>query len=407
MSFKRHSLRILNFIPLLAVIFLMTSITPIPLSANPEKDLPERSIYVAAEFPGVVTTKGEEVSVDIIVSNRGRRPENVFVTLSSIPDGWKTRIKTYKFGVTGVNVGSDDLKTLTLVAEPDKKVGPGKYTFIIQGKTEDGKLTSTSRLIVTVEEKKAEKIKPRGLNIVTSYPVLKGPTDASFEFSIEVENKLDKDALFNLSAKGPENWDINFKPAYDDKLISSLRLKAGQSQSVAIAVKPYVLTTPGEYPIAVKINSPEAQGEVELTVVLTGTYKMDLGTINQLLSLNAVRGKEANISLYVKNSGSAVINDVQFLSFKPENWEVKFDPESIDNLQPQDVKQVEVAIKPANQALVGDYSVGLSAEAGKINESLEMRVTVKASTAWGWIGIGIILLVVAGLVFLFMRLGRR
>lgn len=407
MSFKRHRLRSLNFMRLIAAIFVMSILAPLPLSADSERNLPERSISVAAEFPGVIITRGEELSVDIIVSNRGRRAENVFVTLSSIPDGWKTRLKTYKFGVTGVNVGSDDLKTLNLVAEPDKNVGPGEYTFIIQGKSEDGKLTSSSRLIVTVEEKKAEKIKPRGLNIVTSYPVLKGPTDAKFEFSLEVENKLDKDALFNLSAKGPENWDINFKPAYDDKLISSLRLKAGQSQTMAVAVKPYVLTTPGEYPIAVKINAPEAQGEVELTVVLTGTYKMDLGTINQLLSLNAVRGKKANISLYVKNSGSGVINDIQFLSFKPENWEVEFDPENIDNLQPQDVKQVEVTIKPANQALVGDYSVGLSAEAGKFSETIEMRITVKASTAWGWIGIGIILLVVAGLVFLFVRLGRR
>jgi uncharacterized membrane protein len=30
-----------------------------------------------------------------------------------------------------------------------------------------------------------------------------------------------------------------------------------------------------------------------------------------------------------------------------------------------------------------------------------------ASTAWGWIGIGIIALVMVGLVVLFIRLGRR
>jgi len=36
-----------------------------------------------------------------------------------------------------------------------------------------------------------------------------------------------------------------------------------------------------------------------------------------------------------------------------------------------------------------------------------MRVTVRASTAWGWIGIGIIVLVIVGLVVLFVGLGRR
>jgi uncharacterized membrane protein len=36
-----------------------------------------------------------------------------------------------------------------------------------------------------------------------------------------------------------------------------------------------------------------------------------------------------------------------------------------------------------------------------------MRVTVKASAAWGWIGIGIIVLVILGLFGLFVSLGRR
>jgi len=32
---------------------------------------------------------------------------------------------------------------------------------------------------------------------------------------------------------------------------------------------------------------------------------------------------------------------------------------------------------------------------------------VKASSAWGWIGIGLIILVIAGLSILFVRMGRR
>lgn len=34
-------------------------------------------------------------------------------------------------------------------------------------------------------------------------------------------------------------------------------------------------------------------------------------------------------------------------------------------------------------------------------------LSVKASTAWGWIGIGIIVVVLLGLVILFVRMGRR
>jgi uncharacterized membrane protein len=176
---------------------------------------------------------------------------------------------------------------------------------------------------------------------------------------------------------------------------------------MAVAVKPHPMAKPGEYPILIKVNSPEAKGEATLTVVLTGTYKLNAGTANGLLSMNTVRGKEGSLSFYVQNNGSATLDNVSFLSFKPENWKVAFNPERIDSLAPEELKQVEVSITPTDQALVGDYSVGLTADAGKVSKAIELRITVRASTAWSWIGIGIIVLVMAGLVVLFIRLGRR
>jgi uncharacterized membrane protein len=109
----------------------------------------------------------------------------------------------------------------------------------------------------------------------------------------------------------------------------------------------------------------------------------------------------------VKNNGSAVNRNVSFSSFKPENWETTFKPEKIESLAPGEMKQVEVTIKPGPQSLVGDYSVGIMVNGEKADKTVEMRVTVKASSAWGWIGIGLILLVIAGLSFLFIKMGRR
>ena len=371
-----------------------------------KKDLPPRGISVAPEYSGVIVVQGEDVSVDLKVVNRGRQDEIIELALPSVPEGWTAMVKTYSFGVTGVYVESDKSKSLTLKAEPDDDVGPGKYTFLVKGRTQDGKLTSSGSVVITVKPKEVEK-KSKDVKITTSYPVLEGPTDATFEFSIEVENKLDKDTVFNLAHEGPRNWDIKFKPAYEDKYFSSLRIKKGQTESMAVEVKPYLLAEPNRYPLKVKVSSPEAKAEAEITVVLTGTYKLDAGTADGLLSLSALRGKEANLSLYVKNTGSAKQNTVKFLSFKPENWKVEFKPETLETLAPGDLKQVEVAITPAEEALVGDYSVGLAVEGEKAKKNLEFRVTVKASTAWGLIGVIIILLVVAGLVTTFFRFGRR
>lgn len=372
-----------------------------------KKDLPPRAISVAPEYSGVIVSQGDDVSVDLKVINKGRQAEIIELTLPSVPKGWTAKVKTYSFGITGVYMESDKTRSLTLKAEPDEGVGPGKYTFLVKGRTQDGELTSSGKVVITVEPKVEEK-KSKDVKITTSYPVLEGPTDATFEFSIEVENKLDKDTVFNLAHEGPRNWDIKFKPAYEEKYFSSLRIKKGQTDSMAVEVKPYLLAEPGRYPLKVKVSSPEAKAEAEIMVVLTGTYKLDAGTADGLLSLReAYQGKEANLSFYVKNSGSAKQNNVKFLSFKPENWKLEFKPERLETLAPGELKQVEVIITPAEQALVGDYSVTLSIEGEKAKKNLEFRVPVKASTAWGVIGLGIIVLVVVGLVVLFIRLGRR
>jgi len=371
-----------------------------------EEERPPRAIGVYPQYPGVIVAKGEEVNMDITVANNGKSDEDVLVKLTSIPEGWKARIKTYSYDVTGVHVPSGESKDLTFVAEQEKKkIKAGKYIFKILGMTKDGKLKFNNDITVIVKEKK--KKEKEDIVITTSYPVLQGPSDAEFEFSMEVENKMDKDMVFNLIAQGPSDWEINFKPAYENKYISSVRLKSKLSKSVAVAVKPPKDAKAGKYPITVTVSAGEHKAKAKLMVVLTGTYKLDVGTTSGLLSLNAQKGKEATLSLYVKNSGTATNHDISFLSFKPENWKVKFKPEKIAALKPGDIKQVEVSIKPSEDALVGDYSVVLNVKGEKSSDEVEMRVTVKTSPIWGWIGIGIIILVIAVLFVLFIYLGRR
>jgi len=362
---------------------------------------------MAVEYPSVVVPLGENVTMDVIFHNGGRSHEDVAVKVAIVPKGWTARIKTYRFTVTGVHVPADEDKRLTFEADADKGVQPGTYEFRIEAHTVDGRFKMSQPVSVTVEKKKKDAKEGKGVKISTSYPVLRGPSDAKFEFSVDVDSELDKDAVFDLYAVGPDNWEINFKPAYETKYISSLRLQANQNRSVAVEVKPAPQAQAGEYPIDIRVSSGDAVAEAKLTVVLTGTYKLDAGTLNGLLSLSTRQGTPANVSLYVKNTGSAVNNDIKFMSFKPEKWKVEFKPETIPSLEPGDLKQVEITITPSDDALVGDYSVAVNVEGEKASKDVEFRVTVGESAAWGWIGIGIIVVVILGLVALFRWLGRR
>jgi len=392
------------FIPLVVLIFLFF-IPSLSIGQEEKRDLrPERGIAVYPEYSGVIVSKGETVRMDLTLENKGRTDETIDVKISTIPKGWRATLKGASYLVTGMYVANGKSRSLALNLEPDKSIGPGTYTFQLDAQTTDGKFTSAHPLTVSVQERIPG---ADDIQITTSYPVLRGQTDARFEFSIEVMNKSESDRILNLSAIGPEKWDINFKPSYETKLISSLRIKGGQSQTVAVEVTPPREAVAGEYPILVRVSSGDKRAEARLMVVLTGIYKIDAGTPTGILSLEAIAGRSANFSLFVKNTGSAINRNITFSSFKPENWEVTFKPEKIDALEPGALKQVEVMVKTAPQALVGDYSVGALINGEKSDKTVEMRVTVRAATAWGWIGIGVIIFVIAGLSTLFIWLGRR
>ncbi len=403
---KRGKLDKLFLIISLAMVTLV--IISVNSFAEVEKEkLPARAISMAAEYPGVEISKDEDVSLDIIFRNKGRKDEDVEVWIAEKPKGWQARIKTYRFTVTGVHVPSDEDKTLTFQADPEEGIKPGDYQFRINARTLDGKFKMSQTVTVKITADEGKSKEPRGVKLSTSYPVIRGPSDATFEFSLEVDSKLDEDAVFDLLAQGPQGWDINFKPAYETKYISSLRIKSKQSTSVAVEVKPAMGAAAGEYPINVRVSSGDANAQAELAVVLTGTYGLEVGTPSGLLSLDARQGRPANMSFYVRNTGSAKNSDIKFMTFKPENWKVEFKPEKIDAIEPGDIKQVEVIITPYEDALVGDYSVAVNVEGEKASKSIEFRTTVKASAAWGWIGIGIIVVVIGGLFGLFRWLGRR
>jgi len=380
------------------------------LAAEPDTtaDFPERRITAALQYPGITLGPDDSLSVDLLIKNRGRSDETVLVEVIEKPDDWTVEIKRYGTVVSGVFVASREDQTLNLAGAPAnkeiKKLPPGTYRFGVKAQTADGTLTQSSAIVVTVVS--AEKASER-VSFETSYPTLRGPSGDKFQFSLDVRNDTGQDAVFNFRATTPPGWEASFKPAYESKQISSLQIAASSSKTVEMEVTPPYNAQAGEYDFKVEAQSPKARAETDVKVVLTGTYGLKVGTSSGLLSLVTERGRKSTVTLLVQNSGSAAQREVRFEAFKPENWKVEFTPETIEDLEPGAIKQTEISITPAEEALIGDYSVSIQTEGEKANQETELRITIRAASAWGWIGVGIIALVILGLAAAFRILGRR
>lgn len=371
-------------------------------------ELPERHFTAAFQYPGVRLSPDDSLNVDLRFKNRGRSDEMVLLEVTEQPSDWNVEIRRYGTAVTGIFLPAGEDQTLTFSARPKdrnlKRLPEGTYRFAIRAHTPDHALVRESALTVTVSSGEHG---PERISLETSYPTLRGSSGDKFQFSLDVRNETGQDAVFNFRATAPQGWQTSFRPAYESKQITSLQINAGSSRSIEFEVTPPYRAQAGEYDFKVEVEAGRARAEKDLKVVLTGTYDLKVGTPSGLLSLVTERGKKTTTTLLVQNTGSAPQREIGFQAFKPENWKVEFSPEKLENVQPGEVKQVEVSITPAEQALVGDYSVSLAIDGERVNRDLEFRVTIRAGATWGWVGLAIIVLVVAGLGVTFHYLGRR
>jgi ABC-type transport system involved in cytochrome c biogenesis ATPase subunit len=243
-------------------------------SSKPKADRPPRGMLVYTEYSDVTVPVGETVRMDLTVENTGCREENVSVRLTSVPKGWRAAIKGGEFEVGGVPVTPDKPRALTFTAEPDRGLERSAYTFQIEAATADRAISGAQTVVIRTREKKAAE--DAQLEITTSYPILRGPTDSSFEFSLEVNNKSDVDRVVNVAAQAPDDWDVSIKPSYESKQISSLRIRPGSSQTVALALKPPRDAKAGSYPVVFRASTGGA-GKTTTILMLLGLSQPTAG----------------------------------------------------------------------------------------------------------------------------------
>ncbi|MDR1608538.1 MAG: hypothetical protein LBT38_09060 [Deltaproteobacteria bacterium] len=381
---------------------------------SPRLAWPQAAVTIPYDFAAAFTYSGQtvspdsEVSLEITLQNLGFRGDTFDFVITEAPEGWTTELSRFSNSLTGVFLGAEDRASLNLLVWPPEGaeiIPEGEYPLAFRVTSRAGGKTLESKTILKVATRKKSL---QALTIATSYPEISGPSDGKFAFSLDIKNNSSEDALVNLIADVPQSWEASFKPGYEDKQISSIQVPKSQSRSVTLDINPAYQAEVGDYKLTVKAETPAGSAETPLTIHLTGTYKIRAVTGNELLSMATEVGKPVTVSLYVLNEGSANQKEISFMAVKPDNWRVDFKPEKLTDLPGRaNPTLVEMTVTPAPNALVGDYGLGVSVQGEKAQSSLDFRVTVRASSAWTWVGAGLIILVVGALALAFRKLGRR
>ncbi|PIU57107.1 MAG: hypothetical protein COS87_00220 [Chloroflexi bacterium CG07_land_8_20_14_0_80_45_17] len=261
------------------------------------------------------------------------------------------------------------------------------------------------------------------LELSSKYPVLSGAAGETFNFEVELRYRGGFNTRsFDLLLDAPPGWlAVIQKGKYDAERISAVSLTRALRETVLVVAiaPPWAPPEPGEYAIrleAVEREKGEPRNSIDLVAKITASYAFTAATTSGRLNIKATAGKESRFSIIITNTGTDTLGKITFSSSKPsgiggEEWRVTFEPDKIESLSPWDEQEVEVTIKPPAKTIAGDYMTTLTFDSDPKPSTalpkLDIRVTVGTPTKWGWIGAGIVVAVIAGLVIGFRQLGRR
>ncbi len=267
-------------------------------------------------------------------------------------------------------------------------------------------------VIAFAQDEKSEPPEEK-IEISLTYPKLEATAGNIFEFEAQFRYTGEKERQFELKATGPAGWNTYITPSYETaKKILSMTVKPSftYGDRIRIVASPptWPLPEAKAYPITLEASSGELKATAEMTAQITALYYMKAIPTLQLYNTTATAGKSSFFSMTVQNQGTAAIDNITFSTTKPDGWTIDFNPEKIETLEAFSDQTVDLNIKPPPKTIAGDYMISLR-PSGKeaTGDSVDIRVTVETPTIWGWVGVGIILLVVVGLVVIFMRFSRR
>lgn len=251
------------------------------------------------------------------------------------------------------------------------------------------------------------------LELVCKYPTYEGKSGDSFEFEVALKWLGSEARTFELAVtEPPPGWSVVIMGGYPEKKISAIGLEPGMTYPETIKVKlaPSLgeWPEPGDYVVTVEASSGNIKETIELNAAVVARYLFAFYTATGRLNTEVTAGKENHFSCYVQNTGSTAITNIDFMSAKPEGWKITFNPDSVDSLETGYAHEVDIVIEPPRKTVPGDYMITLKTIAKEVPvRDIELRVTVLTPTVWGWVGVLIVVAVIAGLAVMFRRLGRR
>jgi uncharacterized membrane protein len=375
----------------------LSSLLLLTLVAGPAIAQTASGITLTTPYPGLTVEPGDTAGFDLNLT--ATSTTSVDLSVTGAPDGWTATFRGGGFVVNQITAASEDTPELRLDVIVPAGAADGDYPLTVSAESASG--TNTLPVVVTVQGGAGGTV-----TLTPDFPGLRGSATSTFTFTIDAKNDTPAEVQLDLNAEGPIGWTVDARPQGQSQA-SSISVNSGATGKITVTAQPSTSVAAGIYDLRVTARGGGVDVEAALQVQVTGSFSMQLTTPDQRLNANVTASQPTQFPVLVFNSGSADLANVALTATPPTDWEVTFDTESIATIAAGDYATVNATITPSSDAIAGDYQITFRGSVDEASAFMDVRTTVNPSAFGGFVGIGLILLTVAALGWVFRRFGRR
>jgi uncharacterized membrane protein len=361
----------------------------------------EGEVELLSSFTDVTVEAGNVLSYPLTIRNKGDNDDLFILTVLSAPEGWDAVFVSETVEVSSLLISAGSYSSLVFDVTPPEDYEPGSYTLVVLVESEGGSVGDSLALGVTLRESFSD------VEIVSTFTDVTVQAGSAITYPLRIRNSGESDEQLTLKVvSAPENWDVVFKSGSIE--VSSFYLPADDYEDLNLVVEPPSNVETGDYILVIQAESVEGtlSEEVELKATVVGSHdvEIELSTLYTTITI----GDSVEFSVEVTNAGLSPLTFLYLEATIPSDWDVTVSPSQLASLAPRTSATFTISAETPSDTVAGDYIVTVQVLSDQAeSEEADLRVTAQASTSWGFLGIGLAVIAVIGLVLVFTRFKRR
>jgi uncharacterized membrane protein len=348
------------------------------------------------DTPGQNALGGDAVTFPITIQNNNAGDKTYSLSASS-GTGWALSFQYSGKNVYQLYVPSAQTRTVNLVAQTAYDSTIGEKTISVS--------TGDAGMDVHVDITSINQ--SAGVSSQVS-SLIAGIGDKVF-YSFSVQNLQSQQNNYKLAVEGlPDNWYYQYLDSQaSTSQMAEVAVPAQATKNFVLQILPPVSVTAGDYNFTAVITTPD-NVTIRQPLTLKLTSSVSMGVNSDKLAYTSQPGQTFDIKVYVSNTGSGgALTNVHPDITAPSGWVVSSSPAKVNSIKAGETQAFTVSVQSPGNIVASDYDVKVNVKSDQAQSSSDYRITITTSSIIPYVGGGIILVVLVGLVFLYRKYGRR